>query len=122
MKKILIVEDDDNAVFVFKHYLKNSFDFDVVSNGEMVINNIAKNHYDLILMDINLQKSMDGISIVKLIRENKSMKDVCIIAVTAYNKESYLEKALKAGCDYFLSKPFEKKELLDLISEAFKEE
>ena len=76
----------------------------------------AAKMYELVLVDINLGKGMDGIEVTKKLREIPAYKDTPIIAVTAYAMQGDREEFLAAGCTDYLSKPFRSNELLAIIS------
>ena len=82
---------------------------------------IGNNSYDLILMDINLRGELDGLSLTKHIRKIDRFKNTPIIAITAFGKY-YKDDAFSAGCDYFMIKPFEKKDFLELVSKILNKE
>ena len=69
-------------------------------------------------MDINLGVGMDGLEVVKKIREIPSYKDVPIVAVTANALVSQKNTFLNNGCSHYLAKPFRKRMLLDFIEKA----
>ena len=72
-------------------------------------------NYSIILVDINLGIGMDGIETINKIKEISRYKSVPIVAVTAYALYGDKEKFLKLGCDYYISKPFEKSEIVELV-------
>ena len=72
-------------------------------------------------MDINLRGELDGLSLTKYLRKLDLYKETPIIAITAFGKY-YKDEAFKAGCDYFLVKPFEKKDFLELVSKTLKKD
>ncbi len=117
LPKILVVEDDKPAIVLFEHYLRDIGLIEVAVDGEIAVNLINNNSYDLILMDINLRGEMDGLALTRYLRGKEEFKNIPIIAVTAFGKY-YKDNALSAGCNYFLIKPFERSELLDLVSKA----
>ena len=85
------------------------------SNGNEAVE-ICKNNkqINLVLMDLKMPV-MDGFEATKIIKGLRP--DLPIIAQTAYSTESDKEKALACGCNDFISKPFKKEELLNLIRE-----
>lgn len=91
---------------------------EVVNNGLEAINAAADNSYDLILMDCHLPE-MDGFQATTNIRERESAQSeqsrVPIIALTADVQKGIVEQCLDAGMDDYLSKPFNKKQLQDLL-------
>ena len=69
---------------------------------------------DLILMDIQLP-GMDGLSATKVIKNEKDIGDIPAIAVTSYAMQGDREKAIEAGCDGHVTKPFDAKSLRKVI-------
>ncbi len=116
--KILYVEDDINHQKFVELFLKNNYEITIVADGQKAINAVTQNMYDLILMDINLGVGMDGLEVVKKIREIPSYKDVPIVAVTANALVSQKNTFLNNGCSHYLAKPFRKRMLLDFIEKA----
>jgi PAS domain S-box-containing protein len=116
--KILIAEDDPVSVELLKIFLKDYCqNFMVAENGKIAIE-IVKKHtdIDLILMDVKMPL-IDGFDATKRIRTFNT--DVKIIAQTAFAQEQDMVKALKAGCNNFISKPIKKHKLIELVQSLF---
>jgi signal transduction histidine kinase/AmiR/NasT family two-component response regulator/HPt (histidine-containing phosphotransfer) domain-containing protein len=112
--KILIAEDNVMNQRLISHLMKSwSFNFDLVFNGAQAVESIRKNHYDLILMDIQMPE-MDGYTATSQIR-SVLRSDVPIIAMTAHAMTGEKEKCLKAGMDNYISKPLNEDALHNLI-------
>jgi PAS domain S-box-containing protein len=112
--RILVAEDTDSNFKLIKYFLSGS-NAEIIraSNGrEAVDKTLSERNIDLILMDIKMPV-MDGYTAVKLIREANIKTP--IIAQTAYLDDR--DKAISGGCDGFISKPFDKKKFLEVISE-----
>jgi PAS domain S-box-containing protein len=112
---LLIVEDDDVSAELFKTILKNVFRKTIfVKTGIDAIETCRNNpEIDLVLMDIK----MPGINGYIAIREiRKFNKDLLIIAQTAYAMPGDKEKGLEVGCNDYITKPIEKKLLLEMIN------
>lgn len=120
-KKILLVEDDDITIELLKLYLKNYCKLDVANRGDNAIQLALENNYDAILMDINLGTGIDGLEVTKILRQTEKYKIIPIIAVTAYAMVGDRETFISAGCDYYISKPFSKNDLLNLLDKIFAE-
>ena len=114
-KKILIVDDDIPTTVLCEHYLKDIGSLDIANNGEIAVEMTNQNKYDLIIMDINLRSDLDGLSITKYLRKSEKHKETPILAITAFGKY-YEDDAISAGCNYFLIKPFTKKDFLELVA------
>lgn len=119
LKKLLLVEDELINAEVILKLLKGFYIIDWVRIGQEAIAKARNNQYDAILMDIGLQGDIDGLETAKEILKSDNYKNVPVIAVTAYAMEGDREKFLKSGCTHYISKPFNKAELLKIISQAF---
>ncbi|MCF6333452.1 MAG: response regulator [Draconibacterium sp.] len=113
-KLILIVEDDEPSFMFIKIVLGYSgFKNLWVKNGEEAIIACKQNNdINLVLMDINLP-AMSGYSATKEIKKFKP--ELPIIAQTAFAILGDREKAFKAGCDDYISKPINSKMLIEKI-------
>lgn len=113
-KTILVVEDDKASYEYLKVILeRQEINTLKANNGEEAIKYCKENpSIDLVLMDINMPV-MNGFLATKAIKKFKP--DLPIIAQTAYAIAGDKEKALEAGCDDYISKPINKKELLEKI-------
>lgn len=108
--KILIVEDEAIVALEIRKALE-SFGYivtDTVDCLEDVEKNIFHNKPDLILLDINLGKSIDGISIAQTI--NKTAK-IPFIFITAFCDEETINRAIETNPISYLTKPFKREEL-----------
>ncbi len=116
--KVLVAEDDEMSQKYTRAILKNlSSDIIIRSNGIETVE-ICRNNpeIDLVLMDIQMPV-MDGYEATRMIREFN--KTVVIIAQTAFAISGDRKKALDAGCNDYISKPINRKLLLQLIDKQF---
>jgi PAS domain S-box-containing protein len=113
-KTILVAEDIDSNFKLVKYFLSgtNTRIIRAVNGSDAVEQCLNDKSIDLILMDIKMPV-MDGYTAVKLIREKNAV--IPIIAQTAYIDDK--DKAFECGCSGFISKPFDKKNLLKVIRE-----
>ena len=104
--RILIAEDNDvNKRVIEKMLKKLGFQADIANDGQDVLEALEKQHYDLILMDIQMPK-MDGLEAASQIRKRWPLAEQpCIIALTACALEGDRERCLDAGMDGYISKP-----------------
>src|ERR1700688_3300658 len=116
-KRILVVEDQEDSRQIMRDLL-NTTDYEVIDaeNGEQAVAAVAKQRPDLILMDIQLP-IMDGYEATRQIRSNPENKGIPIIAVTSYALTGDESKALAAGCDAYVAKPYSPRQLLAKIRE-----
>lgn len=114
---ILVAEDTFlNQKLIRKIAYKWGYDLDIAANGKEALLMVQKNTYDLILMDIQMPE-MDGYMATKAIRklEDKTKKEIPIIALTAHASKEEAQKCLDIGMNAYVSKPFDSRVLLDKI-------
>ena len=114
--QILIVDDISENIQVVMNILKEmSYDFSFALNGREAIELIKKNHYDLILLDV-MMPELDGFEVCRLIKEDKKLKNIPIIFLTARTDIDSISKAFKIGGNDYISKPFHAEELLARVN------
>lgn len=119
LKEILCIDDDVVSRNVIAKQLEGSYKVDLSGRQEKALKMIQAVQYDAILMDINLGDGISGAELTTQIREIETYKNTPIIAVTAYAMYGDKEAFLKAGCSHYISKPFTKKKLLQLLKSVF---
>lgn len=109
--RILVVEDNPDNMMLITDVLE-SLDYQVLqaTDGEQGIIKTQAEIPDLILMDLSLPK-VDGWTATRHIKGDITLKHIPIIALTAHAMMGDKERALNAGCDDYLSKPINLKEL-----------
>ncbi|MEA3289286.1 MAG: PAS domain-containing protein [Campylobacterota bacterium] len=117
--KILIVEDNKaNQEFMKVLLKKLGLNFEIAQNGQESISMYKENRYDLILMDENMPK-MSGIEATRNIlayEHENNITHTPIVALTANALKGDKEKFLEAGMDEYLTKPVNKKALIEVLS------
>lgn len=114
-KVILCIEDNIIDQEVFGGIIKRKgYKYIPAYNGEEALNILKNNKVDLILMDIQLPK-INGFEITKIIRNIDNLKDIPIIATTAYALYEDRDKCLHAGMNDYIAKPFDLESLSNLI-------
>ncbi len=116
----LLIDDDPLVFRILKRYINEYVKLETTTNAEIAIKMLTKKKYDMIFMDINLGKGLDGKEATKKIRKMKEYQDTPIIATTAYAMVNDKEEFLAAGCSHYLSKPFSKRELFELLENILK--
>ncbi|GAB4579026.1 MAG: hypothetical protein Fur0022_17640 [Anaerolineales bacterium] len=112
-KTILYIEDNpDNLQLVERALKAKGYEVVQAQNGLKGVETAEGMNPDLILLDINLP-DIDGYEVARRLRGSKNthMLTVPIIAVTANALKGDAEKALEAGCDFYMSKPINVREL-----------
>jgi len=118
---ILIVDDDQTSREIVPLMLRNlTTNIDAVDDGPATLEIVKKRKYDLILLDIGLKGSMDGIQALMLLRDIPGYKDTPVIAFTAFAMKSEKKLFLNHGFDDYLSKPFTKDVLLNILRKNLK--
>lgn len=122
MTKVLIVEDDPINMKLIVEIL-DSLDFMVhtADNGFKALTMVDKDLYDLILMDIELP-GIDGIETARRIKEKPGHNRTPLIALTAFAMKGDREKFLDAGFDYYISKPIQVADFINLVKNILKKE
>jgi PAS domain S-box-containing protein len=115
-KRLLLAEDVKINQIIASRYLTDAgYGVDIANNGGEAVEAVQRRTYDIILMDIHMP-SMDGLEAVRQIRQLPPPKGrIPIVALTADAIDGVREQYLAAGMDDFLSKPFDRDELLGLV-------
>lgn len=117
---IMVVEDYDDTRILLKKGLEGlGYSVLEASNGQEAVDIAAREHLDLILMDLDLP-ILDGIVATQQIRRQTERHHVPIVAVTAYPMSYTRVKAFAEGCDEYLSKPIDMSELARLVNHYLK--
>ncbi len=119
---ILIAEDNPNNRMLLEHFLMQlGYPAPVEAHdGEAARNLIEEHPFDFVLLDLEMPK-LDGITLTRLIRGGECgsiNKDVPIVGLTAHNIRYDRERAISAGMDHYLTKPFKFQQLRDAIELA----
>lgn len=111
--KILLADDEKDLARATKMILSYSgYDVDVVYNGKDAMQNAKENNYDLIILDI-MMPVMDGIESLKEMRKSNITTPIMLLTAKAGIDDKV--EGLDAGANDYLTKPFNKKELLARI-------
>lgn len=120
MYKILLVEDNEvNSDMLSRRLVKKKFDVSIARDGEEGIEKAFALKPDIILMDLSLPK-IDGWEATRRIKANKETETIPLIALTAHAMVDDREKAIKAGCDDYDTKPVEFERLISKIETLLK--
>ena len=120
LRKILVVEDNqDNREMVVKVLKFHGYQVVEAVDGEEAIEKAKSENPDLILLDIYLPK-MDGYEATKILKRDGRLKDIPVIALTAHAMKGNREEALAAGCDGYIPKPIDVRELPKQIQHFLK--
>lgn len=117
MTKILYVEDNpDNVYMLTRRLKKKGFELIIAGDGQEGIDKAIEESPDLILMDLSLP-TMDGWTATAEIKKIEGVKDIPIIALSAHAMPEHRDRAIKAGCSDYDTKPVDIKRLLSKIEQ-----
>ncbi len=118
--KILIADDNSTNVELLEAYLADlDCQIQIAVDGRDTLDKVASFQPDLILLDIMMPK-LSGFEVCKKIKGDPRMRQIMVLMVTALNEQGDIERAVKAGCDDFLSKPVNKLELVTRVKNMLK--
>ncbi len=113
-KRILVVDDDAGILEVLTEILcEYNFNVKAISRGELVFEEVARYHPDLILMDVMLS-GMDGRNICKSLKADPDLSSIPVILLSA-NINAYSVMFDKGAPNDFLAKPFDMNNLIHRI-------
>jgi two-component system sensor histidine kinase/response regulator len=112
---ILIVDDQPQNIELLEVYLiPQGYEIVKASSGEEALEKLVHNKIDLVLLDVMMPK-MSGFEVLEKLRADEKTRLIPVVMVTALKETEDRVKALEAGCDDFISKPFDKSELIARI-------
>jgi CheY-like chemotaxis protein len=115
LRTILLVEDFDDTRLMMKLWLvKNGYRVLEAETGQEAIKVAQRERPDLIIMDV-MMPGMNGLDATQRIREDQALRRTPIVAVSAYGANEYRSIAIEAGCNEYVSTPFEPSALAELI-------
>ncbi len=115
MKRLLIVDDEETLTFsLYQTFIKAPIECEVVtaSSGEEALERFEERVFDVIITDIAMP-GMSGLELLAVVKQRQPTTGVVVI--TAYGSEEKQEKALELGADRYLEKPFDIRELKQLV-------
>lgn len=112
-RRILLVEDNEaNRDMLSRRLLRRGYEILIAVDGREGIEMAAKEHPDLILMDLSMPL-VDGWEATRILKGSEETSSIPIIALSAHAMAGDREKALAAGCDEFDTKPIDLARLLE---------
>lgn len=115
-KRVLLVEDFEDSRFSLSKLLEfEGYEVLEAGDGKQAIDMALNSKPDLILMDLSLPV-IDGLSATKQIRQDPSMNNVPIIALSAHDMVDFQAKAKDAGCTDYVTKPVDFTALITVMS------
>ena len=119
-KTVLIVEDDKANMMLFMAVMQgNGYDTLQSVNGADCIQLAREHRPDLILMDIKLP-TVSGLEHIRALKADSELKNIPVIAVTAFAMKGDEERILAAGCDAYITKPIDFDSFLATVASHLK--
>ncbi len=114
-KKMLIVDDEETLTYsLYQSFILAKQDYEVVTaeSGEEANSRLQEMDFDLVITDISMP-GMSGLELLNIIRSHHPQTQV--IVMTAYGSDDKREEAMRNGARYYVEKPFEIKELKQMV-------
>ena len=110
MEKTILIAEDSNSIrkFIASALKLRGFKVVEASDGMEALEKLPIQKVDLLITDINMP-NLDGIGLIKSVRESPDYKDLPIIILSSLTKDEDIAKGLEAGADSYLIKPFNAK-------------
>jgi len=116
-EKILIVEDNPQNMRLIEMVLRTKgYTLLKATDGEEAMDIATRELPDLVIMDIQLPK-LSGLEVTRKLKETPAFSQIPIICLTAYAMTGDKERFINGGCDAYLSKPINTRELPGMIAE-----
>jgi CheY-like chemotaxis protein len=116
-KRVLIVDDVPSNIHLLMDMLKDKYSIVAATNGKKALEIISDSSIDIVLLDISMPQ-MDGYEVLKKIKSDEKSVNIPVIFVSSFEEESQL----KIKADGFISKPFSKQKVLDIVSKYLNED
>ena len=115
-KKLLIVEDDEENQKFLLFFLRKYFQVKICDSSEICYQLLEKEIADIILMDISIKGSKNGLVLTQELKNSVKYSKIPIVCFTAHAYGDDRINALEAGCNVFISKPTDYYVLLEILN------
>lgn len=113
--RVLLVEDNEMNARLMEYVLKrDGFETTVIASAEEAVQSTEDYPPDIILMDIQLP-GMDGLEATRRLKQNPHTAKIPVVAITAHAMRGDEEKVRAVGCEGYISKPINTRELADTV-------
>ena len=114
---VLVVDDEPHIRETISFILEmEGFRVETAGDGEEALDAVARLRPRVVLLDAMMPRR-DGFDVCRTIRATPELADVRVIVLTALGQQTDRERALAAGADHYVSKPFDEQALLELLRE-----
>jgi CheY-like chemotaxis protein len=116
--RIMVVEDEPTSLKLATVVLSaGGHNVSLAKSAEEALVHLRKDVADVLLLDIRLP-GMDGLSFVRLLREDPDLKAIPVVAITGYPDQCSKEDAMRAGCDAYIIKPVDTRRLSTQLADV----
>jgi PAS domain S-box-containing protein len=115
----LYIEDQVDSQILFRVQMRGLKDIKYAASFEDSLPMLESEHFDFIVMDINLQGEYNGLDALKIIHKMQGYEDMPIIAVTAYVLPGDKEKFIATGFNDFIAKPIFREKMIESLEKIF---
>lgn len=121
-KTVLIVEDNELNMKLF-HDLLEAHGIDTIEtrSGHNVLELAREHHPDLIIMDIQLPE-ISGLEVTRWLKNDEELKEIPVVAVTAFAMKGDEEKIRNGGCEDYISKPISVANFIEVVQKHLNKE
>ena len=112
---VLIVDDYAETRRLLYFYLRNHYEVVAVESAEEALDYLREHRVNLVVMDINFQEGMNGITATEQIRADERLQHLPVLATSAYAYPDDRARFLKAGFDDYIAKPIFKERMLKKV-------
>ena len=120
-QKVLVVDDQPDIRRLVRMTLDiGEFDVYEAATGEMAVESAIAVKPRVVLMDIMMPGSIDGLGACRAIKADPRLRDVSVVMLTARGQQADIEAGSVAGADAYLVKPFSPLQLLDVVNDLIK--
>jgi CheY-like chemotaxis protein len=112
---VLVVDDEPNIVETLSFVLEmEGFRVATAEDGEQALAQVAALHPPVVVLDAMMPRR-DGFDVCRTIKADPGLAGVHVVMLTAMGQKADRERAIAAGADHFMTKPFDEEELLALL-------
>jgi DNA-binding NtrC family response regulator len=113
--RILVADDEEGIRESVNLILGSEYELAFALDGQETLDTLKRERFDLLLLDIKMPK-LDGLEIMK--RLHAQQADLAVLILTAYQSVELAKEAVKLGARDYLSKPFEREQILQAVRSA----
>jgi DNA-binding response OmpR family regulator len=115
VRRVLVADDDEDIVDLLRMNLAaGGYEVEAAYDGEQAWEAVLASPPDLVVLDVMMPK-MDGLEVLARLRAEPRTREVPVVMLTARTTDTDVWQGWQAGADYYLTKPFDLRELLRFI-------